>query len=88
MNTNYVSPSHAGAVKWLIVSSKSGWLIPQKWQVTFRILCVFLLKDPPTIRSHQVFFAHVLKDSYAAFTLDVKSVLNENLGDILDGTQC
>jgi hypothetical protein len=23
-----------------------------------------------------------------AFTLDVKSVLNENLGDILGGTQC
>jgi hypothetical protein len=23
-----------------------------------------------------------------AFTLDVKSVLNENLGGILDGTQC
>jgi hypothetical protein len=26
--------------------------------------------------------------SYGAFTLDVKSVLNENLGDILGGTQC
>jgi len=26
--------------------------------------------------------------SYGAFTLDVKSVLNENLGGILGGTQC
>jgi hypothetical protein len=25
---------------------------------------------------------------YGAFTLDVKSVLNENLGGIIDGTQC
>jgi len=25
---------------------------------------------------------------YGAFTLDVKSVLNENLGGILGGTQC
>ncbi len=25
---------------------------------------------------------------YGAFTLDVKSVLNENLDDILGGTQC
>jgi hypothetical protein len=25
---------------------------------------------------------------YGAFTLDVKSVLNENLGGILDGTEC
>ncbi len=27
-------------------------------------------------------------ESYGAFTLDVKSVLNENLGGILGGTQC
>jgi hypothetical protein len=26
--------------------------------------------------------------SYGAFTLDVKSMLNENLGGILGGTQC
>jgi hypothetical protein len=26
--------------------------------------------------------------TYGAFTLDVKSVLNENLGGILGGTQC
>jgi hypothetical protein len=26
--------------------------------------------------------------TYGAFTLDFKSVLNENLGGILDGTQC
>ncbi len=26
--------------------------------------------------------------TYDAFTLDVKLVLNENLGGILDGTQC
>jgi hypothetical protein len=27
-------------------------------------------------------------DSYGAFTLDVKSMLNENLDGILGGTQC
>jgi hypothetical protein len=27
-------------------------------------------------------------DVNGAFTLDVKSMLNENLGDILDSTQC
>jgi hypothetical protein len=26
--------------------------------------------------------------TYGAFTLDVKTVLNENLGGILGGTQC
>jgi hypothetical protein len=26
--------------------------------------------------------------NYSAFTLDVKSMLNENLGGILGGTQC
>ncbi len=26
--------------------------------------------------------------NYGAFTLDVKSLLNENLGGILGGTQC
>jgi hypothetical protein len=26
--------------------------------------------------------------SYGAFTLDVKAMLNENLGGILGGTQC
>jgi len=30
----------------------------------------------------------LLKILMGAFTLDVKSVLNENLGGILDGTQC
>ncbi len=30
----------------------------------------------------------MLEDLYDAFTLDVKSVLNENLGGILGGTQC
>jgi hypothetical protein len=29
-----------------------------------------------------------LCNSYGAFTLDVKLVLNENLGDILGGIQC
>jgi len=28
------------------------------------------------------------RQPYGAFTLDVKSVLNENLGGILGGTQC
>jgi hypothetical protein len=30
----------------------------------------------------------LLYNSYGAFTLDVKLVLNENLGDILGGIQC
>ncbi len=30
----------------------------------------------------------VYLDTYSAFTLDVKSMLNENLGGILGGTQC
>jgi hypothetical protein len=30
-------------------------------------------------------FLHI---TYGTFTLDVKLVLNENLGDILGGTQC
>jgi len=29
-----------------------------------------------------------ISPNYGAFTLDVKSVLNENLGGILGGTQC
>jgi hypothetical protein len=31
---------------------------------------------------------YLVYSSYGAFTLDVKSVLNENLGCILVGTQC
>jgi hypothetical protein len=50
---------------------------------------MYLSPQRPTYnKATPSFFAHVLKDSYGAFTLDVKSVLNENLGDILDGTQC
>jgi hypothetical protein len=30
----------------------------------------------------------VFYNTYGAFTLDVKSMLNENLGGILGGTQC
>jgi hypothetical protein len=36
-----------------------------------------------------LFCLHVVyMNSYGAFTLDVKSILNENLGGILGGTQC
>jgi hypothetical protein len=36
-----------------------------------------------------LFCLHVVyMNSYGAFTLDVKSMLNENLGGILCGTQC
>jgi hypothetical protein len=44
---------------------------------------------PAPARIKLVFF-NVTKGSYiyGAFTLDVKSVLNENLGGILGGTQC
>jgi hypothetical protein len=31
---------------------------------------------------------HGVLTNYGAFTLDVKSVLNENLGGILGGIQC
>jgi hypothetical protein len=36
-----------------------------------------------------MYFTYLLTfDTYGASTLDVKSVLNENLGGILGGTQC
>jgi hypothetical protein len=34
------------------------------------------------------FLKDVFNGSYGAFTLDVESMLNENLGGILGGTQC
>jgi len=36
----------------------------------------------------QAFVSYENMKPYGAFTLDVKSVLNENLGGILGGTQC
>jgi hypothetical protein len=33
-------------------------------------------------------FGNTVIDTSGAFTLDIKSVLNENLGGILGGTQC
>ncbi len=35
----------------------------------------------------QILYFNLIQ-SYGAFTLDVKLVLNENLGGILGGTQC
>jgi hypothetical protein len=35
-----------------------------------------------------ILYMQLALGSYGAFTLDVKSVLNENLGGILGGTQC
>jgi hypothetical protein len=38
---------------------------------------------------HKKYISYLLTfDTYGAFTLDVKSMLNENIGGILGGTQC
>jgi hypothetical protein len=47
--------------------------------------CLFL---PILLNIVTMYFTYLLTfDTYGAFTLDVKSVLDENLGGILGGTQ-
>jgi hypothetical protein len=38
--------------------------------------------------NHTTQYEVPFKNTYDAFTFDVKSMLNENLGGILGGTQC
>jgi hypothetical protein len=41
-----------------------------------------------SIHTGGTFYTSLQEASYGAFTLDVKSVLNKNLGGILRGNQC
>jgi hypothetical protein len=47
-----------------------------------------MVTQETVIRSENFFLGIGAKVGNGAFTLDVKSVLNENLGGILDGTRC
>jgi hypothetical protein len=44
--------------------------------------------DLPYIVTTYIPYLQITFDTYGAFTLDVKSVLNENLGGNLSGTRC
>jgi hypothetical protein len=46
------------------------------------------LPNPQSRSSAQYQLLDLTANNYGAFTLDVKSVLNKDLGGILGGTQC
>jgi hypothetical protein len=61
----------------LAASQNWGKQTPDQKNIIFYLLIMLFFFDPTNI-----------SPNYGAFTLNVKSVLNENLGGILGGTQC
>jgi len=66
----------------VITHSKAlGWVHYQNFDGAQAGSALFLVMHPPQALP-------TIYHSHGAFTLDVKSVLNDNLGGILGGTQC
>ncbi len=51
-------------------------------------VCILIPKMPLQVDHSGNIGCWLIGLTYGAFTLDVKSMLNENLGGILGGTQC
>ncbi len=59
------------------------------WKATYVIFFRYLQIGQLHLCTHRVFFLAITNcETYGAFTFHVKSVINENLGGILGGTQC
>jgi hypothetical protein len=93
----YIPSSHATyeSFKALTSSTSSPPFLLVVWNnlpyTTFEVARKVLLTEPAIETPFYKFlwcFSRVDSGSYGAFSLDVKSVLNENLGGILGGTQC